>query len=736
MHVSRSAFAALAGLWMLRAACALAQGPEISDLRIGLDGHFKRGHWAEVQVTVRAGTSESDADLEVVSRDGDGVAVAFVGPRSIKIASDQAKTLTTLVKMGPPRSGLQVRLRGADEIVADLDVSDASLNGDWKSNDKTWSKAHRSTAVVIATLGPAAGTAEAIELLQRHYADEVVEVPLSGAKSLPTTWRGYDAIDCLVVMASQSDPLAEMSHSQQSALLKWLRLGGRLVLVAGDGAASIFAPESPWLPLVRGQVAGREALTTDNGLRTFAGEGVELTSPVSFWKISASPQFVALSESGAASTENPLAIDSPFGLGRVSLVLIDLAQPPLDNWKGRGRLLARFIAGESLATESLDVPRGGQMTHLGYRDLAGQLRMSLDQYAGVAPVHFYPVAGALLIYLLLLGPGAYFLLQRAAPRAMHLAWVLLPLLVIGFAGGAVALGRAAHGAAVKVNHVEIVDLDLASGTQRGNFWTSLFTPQAGLFSLTATPSSRAAQADVEDAQISWQALPGEGLGGVDAAPLASGARQPYVVRTGEGESPPSVEQLPFPLASSKMFAGSWQGTIPITTDAGQLHRGRLRDIEGTFRNVAPVTLNHAYLAYGEYIYRSLNEIKPGAVIDVTQLDRKHLEYWFTQRTTDKERTHSSPWNQEEADVPRILDIMMFHSAVRGRSYTVLSHRYQPDLDLSPLIRSGYAVLVGRADTTLMQLNVGDEPLDEANVRRWTYYRVVYPVAGAETESKP
>ena len=43
----------------------------------------------------------------------------------------------------------------------------------------------------------------------------------------------------------------------------------------------------------------------------------------------------------------------------------------------------------------------------------GQLRMALDQYTGVAPVHFYPVAGALLIYLLLLGPGEYFLLLNS-----------------------------------------------------------------------------------------------------------------------------------------------------------------------------------------------------------------------------------------------------------------------------------------------------------------------------------
>jgi hypothetical protein len=700
-------------------------------VQIGVRGHFKRGHWAEVQAEISAGQSGLAAELEVISRDGDGAAAAFVGPQ-VKLAPQETATLTTVVKMGPPRSGMQLRIREGEKILAQFDISDASLNGDRINADKTWSKAHRSTSVVIATLGSPGGVAEAIELLQRHYADEVVEVPLSEATGLPTTWRGYDAIDCLAVVASEENPLADVTPAQRAALLDWLRMGGRLLLVAGEGAAAIFEPDSPWSSLAPGSISELESLNTDAGLRMFTGEGVELDLPVKFWGITTSPKMVVVGESGTASIERPLVVDAPFGFGRASLVLLDLARPPLNDWPGRGRLIAQLIAGEQLRTEQHDTPRGGRMTHLGYRDLSGQLRMSLDQYADVTPTHFYPVAGALLIYLLLLGPGAYFLLRRATPRAMQLAWVLLPLLVIGFSVAAMALGRASHGTATKVNHIEIVDLDHGKGLQKGTFWTSLFTPSAESFDVKAKPQTLP-DARIDDAQLAWQALPGEGLGGVDAPPLASGALQPYIVRAGGADLPASIQRLPLALASSKILAGSWRGTVPTVTDASQLRRGKLREIEGSFRNLAPVNLTHAYLAHGEYIYRALGEMKPGAIVDVAQLDRKHLEYWFTQRSAHKEKERSSPWNQEEGDIPRILDIIMFHRGVQGRSYTVLTHRYQPELDLTQLVRSGYAVLVGRAETPLVELNVNGEPFDETNVRRWTYYRIVYPVAEAEAE---
>jgi hypothetical protein len=718
-----SAFACLISLWLGASVCT-ADEPAIGNVRVGIAGHFKRGHWAEIKVDVTAGDEPLSGVLEVISRDGDGAAVAFVCEDRIELAAGKSNTFSALVKMGPPRSDLQFRIRADGRTLAALTATEAMYGGGWNHQERSWTNAHRSTALVLATVGPSSGVESSRELLARSSGDEAAVFSLESADQLPTTLPGYDAIDCVVIAMAKTDPLASASVRQRELLMTWLGQGGRLILIAGDVAGELTATAAPWNELFGGALGERAIMESDAGLRSFTGESLELSPSPNVWQIEVPPSSVILSEAGTGSADRPLIVEHPVGLGRVTVVLMDLNQPPLSQWNGRARLFARLITGESLTSEPDAVRGGGRMTHLGYRDLAGQLRMALDQFAGVNPVHFHPVAGALLVYLILLGPGEYYLLRTAAPRAMHLTWVVFPLLVIAFVAGAIAWGRSSRGTALKVNQVEVVDLNLVGGQVRGSFWTALFSPDTRNVSLTAKPIMQVEQAKV---QMAWQALPGDGLGGIDVAPLASGIPEPYVVLSG-GSSPASVKGLPLALASSKVLAGAWQGTIPAASDASQLRRGKLLEIEGSFRSVAPVPLKNAFLAHGDWMYRAHNEVMPGATINLANLERKHLEYFFTRRSVLKEREVSTPWNQEETDVGRIMDIMMFHGGLQGRNYTVLSHRYHDELDLTPLLHQGYAVLVGRAETPLVEVELDGQPLDESNVRRWTYYRILYPVA--------
>ena len=48
-------------------------------------------------------------------------------------------------------------------------------------------------------------------------------------------------------------------------------------------------------------------------------------------------------------------------------------------------------------------------------------------------------------------------------------------------------------------------------------------------------------------------------------------------------------------------------------------------------------------------------------------------------------------------------MLMFHESARGKNYTGLTHRYQPQIDLSEHIRLGQAVLVGRAKYPVVNL---------------------------------
>ena len=65
------------------------------------------------------------------------------------------------------------------------------------------------------------------------------------------------------------------------------------------------------------------------------------------------------------------------------------------------------------------------MMHYGYNDLAGQLRSALDRFDGVRLVPFWLVAGLIVVYLLLIGPGDYFFLRKLVGR-MEWTWLTFP----------------------------------------------------------------------------------------------------------------------------------------------------------------------------------------------------------------------------------------------------------------------------------------------------------------------
>ncbi len=88
--------------------------------------------------------------------------------------------------------------------------------------------------------------------------------------------------------------------------------------------------------------------------------------------------------------------------------------------------------------------------HYGYSDLAGQMRSALDRFTGVRQAPFWLVAGLIVAYILLIGPGDYFFLRKVV-RRMEWTWLTFPsIVVLGEPGrlraGLLAQGRSASGA--------------------------------------------------------------------------------------------------------------------------------------------------------------------------------------------------------------------------------------------------------------------------------------------------
>jgi hypothetical protein len=153
-------------------------------------------------------------------------------------------------------------------------------------------------------------------------------------------------------------------------------------------------------------------------------------------------------------------------------------------------------------------------------------------------------------------------------------------------------------------------------------------------------------------------------------------------------------------------------------------------LSGSFEQPLSIPLSECLLAHGEKLYR-LGTLAPGQRVTMADLPPLNLEARLTERRIEQTKDVTTPWEQNSIDVPRIMQMVMFHDAARGRAYTGLTHRYQPQLDLSEHVRLGRAVLVGRAAAPASRLvQGGDESsrlADSDDTRTWTWYRIVMPV---------
>jgi hypothetical protein len=370
-----------------------------------------------------------------------------------------------------------------------------------------------------------------------------------------------------------------------------------------------------------------------------------------------------------------------------------------------------------------------QMLSLGYDDLAGQLRAALDQFPGVTRVEFPWVAGLIVLYLLLLGPGDYLLVKKLG--RLHWTWITFPLVVVLFGGLAVILAQRWRGDRLHINRVDVVDLDVESGTGRGCTWLHVYSPSSQSLQLGLRPEWPCPRAEPprEGLLFSWHGLPGRGLGGLDTPATRPLFSAPYSVRFSPAtpdRSCTEIQGLPLAVSASKSLAArwwtTWQAGPPqrLSVDSNGLLRGEV---------INPLTseLADALVFYENWVYEISGKWLPGQRLSLEGRSPRNLQWRLTRRKVVDSKDVSTPWDRAAYDVPRIVEILMFHKAAGGESYTELTNRFTPSLDLSDQLHTGRALIVGRGPGPAHDLQQHGQPLTSAVDRSWTFYRIVIPV---------
>ncbi|MFN0017740.1 MAG: hypothetical protein ACKVP0_05725 [Pirellulaceae bacterium] len=688
----------------------------IKQADIGFGGSYRSGFWTPISLALAANGSPVNGELQLVASDGENVPVVFfaagagLSSSNIQLEPGKEVTVHSYLKAGPQKSRISARLidRASGKI-----LWQASLPGNLPAPLSA-------TTPLVITLGSSVGVEDALKFTRRSEADALVAAEVKSAAELPDQWWGYEGIETIFLPAGSAGILGQLNSSQTIAIQQWVREGGRLVLSSGAQTKQLLGDNSPWKDLIPGQLIEVGPMRDAATLETLTGEAFPFTDDGSrplVAHLTAVRGKTELTE-GSRAANVPLVIRTPHGLGEITFVAFDLDGERFAKWPGRPRFLSTLLR-ESKAQET---PGGQAGVRLGYSDLTGQLRGALDQFPGVQVINFTTVALLIVAYIILIGPVDNFLLQQLG-ASRNLTWITFPLVALLFCGIAWYSAGWSHGNQMRLNQAEIIDID--GQHVRGTAWLHLYSPATKTYDLAMRPSfPTEVKTGATYAYLTWQGLPGSGLGGLDAQQVALNVVDPYAIEFPSAAA--GLRSLPIQVGSSKSLAARWWQDIPLPA-ASKLALNEHGVPTGDLVNPLDVELQDCIFTFNIWMYR-LKKLGPGERFSLSDARPLYLESRLQQHKVNDFKDSATPWVRDSADVPAILQMLMYHEAARGQNYTGLTHRYQTHLDLSGQLTRGRGLLVGRVEKPAAQLKVDGSPLPADQIQSWTYYRIVIPVS--------
>jgi hypothetical protein len=441
---------------------------------------------------------------------------------------------------------------------------------------------------------------------------------------LPNRWFGYEGVDLLILTTGKREYVTELLNERdgrKEALSNWVRRGGRLVLSAGRNQdmlsellrrlqmdlpldvkeplhlASLDSVQA-WLP------AGTPPLANVTSKGSAPGKPV----PIEVAKLEkkSGREWELIVPSRESDLSPPLIVRVPHGLGQVVLVAFDLDMPPFSGWRGQGDFWKRLQ--EKTRTKPAESIQGPATRFGGYdpesvNDVAAHLQRELEHFPDVSVISFGWVALFILIYIVVVGPVDYFFLKKVVKR-LELTWITFPTIVLVVSAAAYYAAYSLKGNDLKINKVDVVDIDTRANRTYGTSWFTLFSPRIQLYTIGLEPTYGIPRStgDAEDKHdgtvMSWMGRPDIGYGGYNRAHAQSLFRRTY------DYEPDAVglKGVPIQVWSTKSFSASWEQS---TDPAKPLLSADLRrpdgsaGVQGSITNNLPVALHDVALIAGD-----------------------------------------------------------------------------------------------------------------------------------------
>lgn len=710
---------------------AQEEKPRITDVRVGFVNAYKLGCWTPLQVDIEGGSQPLTGVLRITVPDGDGVPTTVVSPptRPVGIEPGRTTTVPLYVRVGQSNAPLEAKFISTDSktrvartFFAGPEAGDGIIAGGLPATNR-----------LLVALGPPLGLSD---LLANDSDNELTRtrlIQLESTADLPTQWQGYEGVETLVLTTSQPElyrPLLQ-NNARVEAIRRWVEMGGKLVIFCGSQAEELLGANGALVELIPGKFSEIVDIQQSQPLETFSGSEQSITPDrrVSFQ----TPVFTDIRGRLEAVVRRgpldvPLVIRSYLGFGELTFVGLDFDRPPLRDWSGRVSFLRKVLDWDS----GRNYQQGTNETVAeSNEDILTQLRNVLDQsFVGVTVVPFALVAFLVMGYILLIGPGDYFLVNKILKRP-EFTWISFPLMVVAVSAAAYWFANWQKGDQLRLNQVEIVDFDATTNAVRGTTWTHFFTPQVNKFDLSFRPALLGKENIPENKHlVAWLGQPGYALGG-----MQSSSGQTSLFENGYDFAPAldAMENVPVQLWSTKTITARWSSETPVPLGLS-LSQTDEQLLSGSITNNSGEILEDCVLIYGQWAW-NLGQIPAGSLIDLSAAKQPRMVKTLLTSATAGDMTITNtapdgtvPFRLAQEDVTRLAKTMMFFHAISGDRYTSMLNRYQSFVDMSHFLdQPELAILFTKSSTPGSQWLNEEKPLGSDEDRHWVYYRFLLPV---------
>lgn len=736
----RRAIVVVAGTIALASGSLLCAGdePELSvsfDAKTaspGIGGAYKVGKWTPFRVEVDSSRA-ARVRLELESVDPDGNPVSFL-QKPIELPAGRS-WLHGRFQSGRLDAPLRARVREVKKDVESAPLAELRLAVAETEEQAGIAPPLTQASLVVAMLGRPAGLTNPQGKPTAFTQAPLTVVTLASPDELPADVADLGGLDVLVV-----NGLQELPEPKLEAVRSWVQRGGHLLVSVGEEAEA-FA-RSPWQKWVPVRVTGVSRLRDLSGIEGFVTRlsRIAMTGNVPAAKLDRGE-----GEALISALDGPILVRAPYGFGRVTMLGVDIDRAPLSRWPSLGDLLRKIVLGGPTAGRTPGKgTRNEQIAQQGLSDLSTQLRSSKEDFPSVHRFTSWMVLGLMLGYMAVLGPLDYFLVHRVLKKP-QLTWVTFPLFAAAASLGALWSAQKTNGGTLRVNQIDVLDVDVPTHSARVQSWASVYSPQTGRYEIDPRPRPlRDGDAIRPAARTSWDGVPEDGFGGMYRTGGAGLSRPPYRIDVETGQ----VLNVPITVWSTKVVSCQWE------SPAGNLARSELRSpgvgqLAGTFTHHLPGPLTDWVLAYGNRVYLprpnsagKAVSIAPGIPFSPARPDlfQRELNGYLTgatatrvagrRRTDDQIIVEQAPYDPLNRDPLDILRMATFHEKAAGSLYTGLSNHGLRSLEMSGLLDLNRAVLFGRIDAPTTDVgvrNANTESSLKVESRGETFVRIVFAV---------